>query len=80
MLYGCAVPEPAQPIAGAQWGRWRFCTAPPEVGKTSGLFRQSPTEALALWLSVPETAQPIAGALWGHRRFRITPPEMEAMP
>ena len=58
-------------------GRWRFRTTQPEAGKPSGFFRQSPPEALALWLSVPETAQPIAGALWGHWRFPLPSREWE---
>ena len=27
-----SVPETAQPIAGALWGRWRFRTVPPGMG------------------------------------------------
>ena len=72
--------ELAQPIAGALWGNWRFRITQPEAGKPSGFFRQSPPEALALWLSAPEIVQSIAGAQWGYERFRITQPGMEAMP
>ena len=73
-------PELAQPIAGAQWGHWRFRTTQPEAGKPRGLFLRTRRRDTALWLSVPETAQSIAGALWGRRRFRITLPEMGAVP
>ena len=76
LLYGSLSRKPHSPPLG----HWRFCATQPEVGKPSGLFHQSPPEALALWLAAPEIVQSIAGAQWGYERFHTVPPGMGAMP
>ena len=72
VLYGCAVPETAQSIAGRSGGAGHFRTAPPEVGKPRGLFRQSLPGAL---LYVSPSRKP-HGSLPGHWRFCATQPEV----
>ena len=70
-----SVPETAQPIAGAQWGRWAFPYRLTGSGEAEVDFLSAHAGSSDLWLSVPKTVQPIAGAQWGHWRFRTTQPE-----
>ena len=62
VLYGCAVPETAQSIAGAQWGTGAS-HYPAGSRKAERAFPPEPAGGTALCLSAPETAWLIAGAL-----------------
>ena len=64
VLYGCAVPETAQSIAGAQWGTGAS-HYPAGSRKAEQAFPSAHAGDTALWLSVPEPAQSIARALCG---------------